>query len=145
VRNELLIGMFKAGAMVGGITFLILLFFMYANGRYDVSWLVAGSLVAPTIIPARNARGAWLGCVQGCGRCGSCERSELPARQPQPSAMGGGAHECRRSSRKGSSYREGSNEAVEGFGSNHQRWSLSSSATLSCTHKVELEAPWSAR
>jgi len=46
VRNELLIGMFKAGAMVGGITFLILLFFMYANGRYDVSWLVAGSLVA---------------------------------------------------------------------------------------------------
>ena len=24
-------------------------------------------------------------------------------------------------------------------------WSLSSSATLSCTHKVELEAPWSAR
>ena len=39
VRNELLIGMLKAGAMVGGITFLILLFFMYANGRYDVSWL----------------------------------------------------------------------------------------------------------
>ena len=45
-RNELLTGMFKAGAMVGGITFLILLFFMYANGRYDVSWLVGGSLVA---------------------------------------------------------------------------------------------------
>ena len=44
-RNELLTGMFKAGALVGGGTFLVGLFFMYATSHYDVSWLVAGSLV----------------------------------------------------------------------------------------------------
>ena len=46
-RNELLTDMLKAGAMVGGISFLIGLFFMYAEGRYDeFSLVVAVSLVA---------------------------------------------------------------------------------------------------
>ena len=40
-RNELLTDMLKAGAMVGGISFLIGLFFMYAEGRYD-EFLIGG-------------------------------------------------------------------------------------------------------
>jgi hypothetical protein len=47
VRDELLTEMLKAGAMVGGVSFLVGLFFMYAEGRYDeFSLVVAGSLVA---------------------------------------------------------------------------------------------------
>ena len=47
LRDELLAGMFKAGAMVGGGAFLLGLLFIYAEGRYDeFSLLVAGSLVA---------------------------------------------------------------------------------------------------
>jgi hypothetical protein len=46
-RNELLIGMFKAGAMVGGGSFLLGMLFIY-TGISDVSfpWVVAISLVA---------------------------------------------------------------------------------------------------
>ena len=59
LRDELLAGMFKAGAMVGGGSFLLGLLFIYAEGRYDdFPLLVAGSLVVFIVCAFVYASGA---------------------------------------------------------------------------------------